>query len=61
MLTCGWDLVHLAMAMLKTTGLRFEGFKFRNAEATKAGYTSGSKLVFLQFVVEKQWKMVPAN
>ena len=48
MLPCGGDLVHFAMTVLKTPSLRLEGFEFPDAEASKAGYASGTEAVFLE-------------
>ena len=57
----GRDLVDFAVAVLKATGLRFEGFEFRDAEATKGRYASGRETVFLEGVAEKFCHVVPAN
>jgi hypothetical protein len=39
-LASGGDVVHFAVAMLKAASLGLEGFKFRDAEASKAGYAT---------------------
>jgi hypothetical protein len=57
----GRDLVDFAVAVLKATGLGLEGFKFRDAEAPKAGYASGRETIFLEGVIEKKRHVVPAN
>ena len=57
----GRDLVDFAVAVLKATGLRLEGFEFRDAEAPKAGYASARETVFSEGVTENLRHVVPAN
>ena len=57
----GRDLVDFAVAVLKATGLRLEGFEFRDAEAPKAGYASARETVFSEGVSENRLHVVPAN
>ena len=52
-LASGGDIVDFAVAVLKAASLGLEGFEFRDAEATKAGYASGREAIFLECVVEE--------
>jgi hypothetical protein len=60
-LASGGDVVHFAVAVLKAASLGLEGFEFRDAEASKAGYASGREAIFLECVVEEKRREVPAN
>ena len=60
-ITCCGNLVDLAVAVLKATGLGLEGLEFRNAEAPKAWYAGGSEVIFLVSIVGSTLHMVPAN